>query len=172
MPHVFTLEGLNDAQLAGLHDEPVVSFPEAGQPLAPHEAIVGPTRVATLVYGPGGTPVMYRQRFPARGPVCDYCDPEYFTAMNGGQAVIPYQPQQFGRAAMPYARQHFGKAAPVKRRRRQFGDAESFLAQQNPVVATAIVGGGALAVGAALAGLGVWLFYKVGYTKRPRPARG
>jgi hypothetical protein len=142
MPHVFTLEGLTDAQLAGLSAEPV-NFPEAGQPLAPHQAIVGPTRVAPMVFGPGGTPIMYRRRYPARGPVCDYCDPDYFTSINGGQAVIPY--------------------------RRQLGtSAEAFLDKQTPAVSTSIVAGGALVVGAALATFGVWLYHKVGY--RPKRA--
>lgn len=139
MPHVFTLEGLSDAQLAGLNAAPV-NFPEAGQPLAPHQAIVGPTRVAPMVFGPGGTPVMYRRRYPARGPVCDYCDPDYFTAINGGQAVIPY--------------------------RQQLGGAEEFLERQTPVVRTSLVAGGALLVGAGLATLGVWLYHKVGYRSK------
>lgn len=143
MPHVFTLEGLTDAQLAGLSAEPV-NFPEAGQPLAPHQAIVGPTRVAPMVFGPGGTPVMYRSRFPARGPVCDYCDPDYFTVINGGQTVIPY--------------------------RRQLGDIETYLDRQTPAVRNTMIAGGALAVGAALAGFGVWLYYKVGY--RPKRTAG
>lgn len=141
MPHVFTLEGLTDAQLAGLGAESV-NFPEAGQPLAPHQAIVGPTRVAPMVFGPGGTPIMYRRRYPARGPVCDYCDPDYFTSINGGQAVIPY--------------------------RRQLGDIETYLDRQTPAVRNTMVAGGALAVGAALAGFGVWLYYKIGY--RPKRA--
>ena len=149
MPHVFTLEGA--------HIGADVNFPEAGQPLAPHEAIVGPTRVATPVYGPGGTPIMYRRRYPARGPVCDYCDPDYFTAMNGGQTVIPYRPQQFG---------DFGRA----RYRRQLGQdpATTFLDRQTPMVQTGLAAGGAIVVGAALAGFGVWLYHKVGY--KPRPA--
>ena len=136
MPHVFTLEGLTSTQLAGLSASPVVTFPPAGSPLAPHAAIVGPTRVATPVFGPGGTPIMYRRRYPARGPVCDYCDPDYFTVMNGGQQVIP--PRQ------------------------QFGDAADFLHKQNPVVAGLIMAGGAIAVGALLSGYGVWLYNKAG----------
>lgn len=149
MPHVFTLEGA--------HIGAEVNFPEAGQPLAPHEAIVGPTRVAPMVFGPGGTPIMYRRRYPARGPVCDYCDPDYFTAMNGGQAVIPYRQQQLG---------DYGRYRP-----RQLGDAEAFLDRQTPVVRTSLVAGSALAVGAALAGLGVWLYHKVGYRSK-RAATG
>jgi hypothetical protein len=132
MPHVFTLEGASFGA-----DAEVVHYPQAGQPIAPHQAIVGPTRVAVPVYGPGGTPVMYRQRYPSRGPVCDYCDPAYFTAMNGGQAVIPYRPQ--------------------------LGDAEAFLNRQTPVVRNTMIVGGALTVGAALSMLGVWLYYKSGY---------
>lgn len=144
MPHVFTLEGLTDAQLHGLGADPV-NFPEAGQPLAPHQAIVGPTRVAPMVFGPGGTPIMYRHRYPARGPVCDYCDPHYFTSINGGQTVIPY--------------------------RRQLGDVEAFLEKQTPAVSTSIVAGGALLVGAGLATFGVWLYHKVGYRSK-RAASG
>lgn len=136
MPHVFTLEGLSTAQLAGLSAEPVVTFPPAGSPLAPHAAIIGPTRVATPVYGPGGTPVMYRRRYPARGPVCDYCDPDYFTVMNGGQQVIPYH--------------------------QQFGDATDFLSRQRPFVAGAMVLGGSLAAGTLLSLFGVWLYKKAG----------
>lgn len=132
MPHVFTLEGAN--------------FPEVGQPLAPHATIIGPTRVATEVYGPGGTPTLHRRRFPARGPVCDYCDPDYFTVMNGGQPMIPYRPQQFG-------------------------GADDFLSRQSPLVAGSIVIGGALTVGAVLATVGVWLYYKAGY-KPKRAAQG
>jgi hypothetical protein len=136
VPHVFTLEGASFGA-----DAEVVHYPQAGQPLAPHQAIVGPTRVATPVYGPGGTPIMYRRRYPARGPVCDYCDPDYFTAMNGGQAVIPF-------------------------RRQQLGGVDEFLARQTPAVASSMIVGGALTVGAALSILGVWLYYKVGY--RPK----
>jgi len=142
VPHVFTLEGLSDAQLAGLRDAPTVSFPQAGQPLAPHQAIVGPTRVATPVFGPGGTPQMYRLRYPARGPVCDYCDPNYFTSMNGGQTVIPYRKQQ------------------------QLGGIDAFLAKQQPVVANALVGAGALAVGAGLAAFGIALYKRASRPKR------
>jgi hypothetical protein len=134
VPHVFTLEGLTTTQLAGLSASPVVTFPPAGSPLAPHAAIVGPTRVATPVFGPGGTPQMYRRRYPARGPVCDYCDPNYFTVMNGGQQVIPPRPQ--------------------------LGDAADFLHRQNPVVAGLIMVGGAIAAGALLSGYGVWLYKK------------
>jgi hypothetical protein len=134
MPHVFTLEGLSTTQLAGLSAEPVVTFPPAGSPLAPHAAIVGPTRVATQVFGPGGTPVMYRRRYPARGPVCDYCDPSYIVA-DGGQQVIPYQPQQFG-------------------------DALDYLRRQNPLVAGLMILGGAIASGAALGGFAYWLHKK------------
>lgn len=140
MPHVFTLEGAN------LGAEPV-NFPEAGQPIAPHQAIVGPTRVAPMVYGPGGTPIMYRRRYPARGPVCDYCDPDYFTVMNGGQTVIPYRQQQLGDSV------------------------EAFLERQSDTGRTVMVVGGALGVGAALATLGVWLYYKIGY-KPKRSASG
>jgi hypothetical protein len=136
VPHVFTLEGLTTTQLAGLSTAPVVTFPPAGSPLAPHAAIVGPTRVATPVFGPGGTPQMYRRRYPARGPVCDYCDPHYFTVMTGGQQVIPPRPQ--------------------------LGDAADFLQRQNPVVAGLIMVGGAIAAGALLSGYGVWLYKKAG----------
>lgn len=138
MPHVFTLEGNTPAQLAGLSASPVVTFPPAGAaPLSPTATIVGPTRVATQVFGPGGTPVMYRRRYPARGPVCDYCDPNYFTVMNGGQQVIP--PQQ------------------------QLGDVVDFLRERNPVVAGLMILGGSLATGAVLGGLAIFLMKKAGY---------
>ena len=130
MPHVFTLEGPD------LSAMPMVSFPPAGQPLAPHQAIIGPTRVATPVFGPGGTPQMYRQRFPARGPVCDYCDPHQFIVMDGGKMVIPQQ---------------------------QLGDSVTdFLDRQTPLAAGAMVVGGALLTGAALSLFGVWLYRKSG----------
>lgn len=130
MPHVFTLEGANIEALQA------VSFPPAGSPLAPHAAIIGPTRVATPVFGPGGTPQMYRRRYPDRGPVCDYCDTSQFAVMSGGQTVIPY-------------------------RRQQFGDASSFIARQSPVTAGAIMVGGSLAVGGALGGFAAWLIHRI-----------
>ena len=80
---------------------------------------------------------MYRRRYPARGPVCDYCDPSYFTVMNGGQQVIPYQQQQFSGAV-------------------------DFLRQQNPVVAGLMILGGSLATGAVLGGLAIFLVKKAG----------
>lgn len=138
MPHVFTLEGNTPSQLAGLRAGPVVSFPPGGSALSPSTAIVGPTRVATQVFGPGGTPVMYRRRYPARGPVCDYCDPNYFTVMNGGQPTIPSHTQQFGNA-----------------------DAVEWLRQRNPLVAGLLILGGSLASGAALGGFAIWLSRKV-----------
>lgn len=138
MPHVMTLEGADLGAGNGNAGPPVVYFPQAGSPLAPHQAIVGPTRVAPIVYGPGGTPVMYRRRYPARGPVCEYCDPDYFTVMDGGQHMIPYR-QQFS------------------------GAAEAFLFQQKPGVANSIVIGGAILTGVLLSGLGVWMYHKVGY---------
>jgi hypothetical protein len=94
-----------------------------------------------MVFGPGGTPQMFRRRFPARGPVCDYCDPNYFTVADGGQTVIPFQ-------------------------RQQFGDTSDFLSEQSPLVAGLIILGGALAAGAALSGFGVWLYRRVGAPKR------
>lgn len=144
MPHVFTLEGPTPGQLAGLSAEPVVTFPPAGSPLAPHAAIVGPTRVATPVFGPGGTPVMYRRRYPARGPVCDYCEQNNFIVMDGGMDVIP-------------PRQQLGDNAVV-----------DWLRQQNPLVAGLLILGGSLATGAALSGFAVWLYYKAG--GRPQTA--
>ena len=137
MPHVFTLEGAN------LSAEPVVSFPQAGSPLAPHGAPIGPARPPTLVFGPGGTPIMYRRRYPARGPVVDYCDPSYFTVMDGGQTVIPYQQQQLGDGVII-----------------------DFLRKQHPVVAGAMVLGGSLLTGLLFGGFAVWLLYKTGY--RPK----
>jgi len=125
MPHVFTLEGAS-------FGEPI-SFPPAGSPLAPHQAIIGPTRVATPVYGPGGTPQMYRQRYPDRGPVCDYCDPAQFAVMSSSQMVIPFQQDQFG-------------------------DVDTFLRKQNPIAAALMVIGGSLAAGAALGGFGILLY--------------
>jgi hypothetical protein len=117
-----------------------VSYPPAGSsPLGPHGAIIGPTRVATPVFGPGGTPQMYRSRFPARGPVCDYCDPNYYTVASGGQDVIPYQQQQLG-------------------------DAVDFLRKQNPVVAGLLVLGGSLLTGTVLSLGAVWLYKKAGGT--------
>jgi hypothetical protein len=76
-----TLEG---AQFAQTTDH-VVNFPSNGQPLAPHGAPIGPPRVPEPVFGPGGTPVMYRRRFPNRGPVCDYCEPENFIGLGHTQ---------------------------------------------------------------------------------------
>jgi hypothetical protein len=134
MPHVFTLEGPD------LSAMPTFSYPPAGSPLAPSQSIVGPTRVATMVFGPGGTPVMYRRRFPARGPVCNYCDPNYFTVADGGQQVIPYQ-------------------------RQQFGDSTDFFAKQTPLTAGLMILGGALAAGAVLAAGGVWLYRRSGNSK-------
>jgi hypothetical protein len=139
MPHVFTLEGPD------LSAMPTFSYPPAGSPLAPSQSIVGPTRVATMVFGPGGTPVMYRRRFPARGPVCDYCDPNYFTVADGGQQVIPFQ-------------------------RQQFGDATDFLDKQTPLVAGLMILGGALATGIVLAAGGVWLYRRSGEPKRATDA--
>lgn len=136
MPHVFTLEGLSNAQLAGLSAGPVVTYPPAGLPPAAHQAIVGPTRVATPVFGPGGTPIMYRRRYPARGPACDYCAPNQFIVADGGQMVLPP--------------------------RVQFGDAVGFLRQQNPLVAGLLVLGGAVASGALLSGLALWLYRRSG----------
>jgi hypothetical protein len=135
VPHVFTLEGNTPAQLAGLNAN-VVMYPPGGSAISPHAAIIGPTRVATQVFGPGGTPVMFRRRYPARGPVCDYCDPSYFTVMNGGQQVIP--PQQ------------------------QLGDVVDFLRERNPVVAGLMILGGSLATGAVLGGLAIFLMKKAG----------
>ena len=137
MPHVFTLEGNTPAQLAGLGAN-IVSYPPAGSAISPHAAVIGPTRVAMQVFGPGGTPVMYRRRYPARGPVCDYCDPSYFTVMNGGLQVIPQQQQQLG-------------------------DVVDFLRARNPVVAGLMVLGGSLATGAILGGLAIFLMHKAGY---------
>lgn len=136
MPHVFTLEGNTPAQLAGLRAS-VVSYPPAGSAISPHATVIGPTRVATQVFGPGGTPVMFRRRYPARGPVCDYCDPNYFTVMNGGLQVIPQQ--------------------------QQLGDVVDFLRERNPVVAGLMVLGGSLATGAILGGLAIFLMRKAGY---------
>jgi hypothetical protein len=134
MPHVFTLEGPDLSAL------PTVTYPPAGSPLAPSIAIVGPTRVATMVFGPGGTPQMYKRRYPARGPVCNYCDPNYYTVADGGQQVIPYKKQQFG-------------------------DSGDFFARQNPLVAGLMILGGALAAGAALAAGGVWLYRRTSPAK-------
>lgn len=137
MPHVMTIEGLTSDQLASLGAEPTVAFPPAGSPLAPHAAIVGPTRVATPVYGPGGTPVMYRRRYPARGPVCDYSESKQdFVVVDGGQHVIP--PRQ------------------------QLGDVTDWLRQRHPLVAGALILGGSLLTGAAVSGLAIWLYYKAG----------
>lgn len=147
MPHVFTLEGLSSAQLAGLGAEPTVTFPPGGSPLAPHVAVIGPTRVATQVFGPGGTPVMYRRRYPARGPVCDYCDPNYFTVMNGGQHVIPPRQQQFGDSDVVV----------------------EFLRKQNPIVAGLLVLGGSLATGAVLSSFAIWLYKKSGGQVQEKP---
>lgn len=136
MPHVFTLEGNTPAQLAGLSAN-IVSYPPGGSAISPATAVIGPTRVATQVFGPGGTPVMFRRRYPARGPVCDYCDPNYFTVMNGGLQVIPQQ--------------------------QQLGDVVDFLRQRNPIVAGLMVIGGSLATGAILGGLAIFLMKKAGY---------
>jgi hypothetical protein len=96
-----------------------------------------------MVFGPGGTPVMYRRRYPARGPVCNYCDPNYYTVADGGQQVIPYQ-------------------------RQQFGDSTDFFAKQSPLVAGLMIVGGALAAGAVLAAGGVWLYRNASATPSAR----
>ena len=134
MPHVFTLEGNTPAQLAGLTAS--VSYPPGGSAMSPSTVIIGPTRVATQVFGPGGTPVPFRRRYPERGPVCDYCDPNHFTVMGGGLQVIPQQ---------------------------QLGDAVDFLRERNPIVAGLMVLGGSLATGAILGGLAIFLMRKAGY---------
>lgn len=88
MPHVMTLEGAF-AQSTNLQaafaqtTDHVVNFPTNGIPLAPAGDPIGPPRVPEPVFGPGGTPVMYRRRFPNRGPVCDYCEPENFIGLGG-----------------------------------------------------------------------------------------
>jgi len=137
VPHVFTLEGNTPAQLAGLSAN-VVNYPPGGSAISPSTVVIGPTRVATQVFGPGGTPVQFRRRYPARGPVCDYCDPNYFTVMGGGLQVIPPQQQQLG-------------------------DVVDFLRERNPVVAGLMVLGGSLATGAILGGLAIFLIRKAGY---------
>ncbi len=93
MPHVFTLEGPNLSALGAAQGLGVVSasgsgmtvvhYPQYGTPLAPAGDPIGPARPETPVFGPGGTPVMYRRRFPARGPVCDYCEPNIIAISNG-----------------------------------------------------------------------------------------
>lgn len=88
MPHVFALEGVDVSTLGALADSSpsgvttsgsnvaVVSYPPWGVPLAPSGAPIGPARIETPVFGPGGTPVPPYQRFPARGPICNYCEPD------------------------------------------------------------------------------------------------
>jgi hypothetical protein len=90
MPSVFTLEGPDLGALGAPHRRPepgilsasgsgmtIVNYPSYGTPLAPAGDPIGPARPETPVFGPGGTPVPYRRHYPARGPVCDYCDPQY-----------------------------------------------------------------------------------------------
>ena len=92
MPHVFTLEGPNLAALgtasgsveASGSGMTITHYPTNGTPLAPAGDPIGPARPPTPVFGPGGTPVMYRRSFPARGPVCDYCDPSMIVFTNNG----------------------------------------------------------------------------------------
>jgi hypothetical protein len=148
VPHVFTLEGLTSEQLAGLGTSPVVTYPPAGAaPLSPHGVNIGPARPATFVFGPGGTPVMYRRRYPARGSICDYCSEDSgrdVIVVDGGQHVIP-------------PRDQFGS-----------GEIVEFLRARHPLVAGAMVLGGSLLTGAVLGGLAVWLYRKAGGTpKRP-----
>lgn len=85
MPSVFTLEGPDlDAYDYGAYDSGMpIYYPQWGVPISPHGAPIGPARVPTPVFGPGGTPVMYRRSYPARGPVCDYCDPNQYTTLGG-----------------------------------------------------------------------------------------
>ena len=107
MPSVFTLEGPDLSAFSG-GSAPmgqlsasgsgmtVVAFPAYGSPLAPTGTPIGPARPETPVFGPGGTPMMYRRQYPARGPVCDYCDP---TDLALGDAASFLDQRSFGTAS-------------------------------------------------------------------------
>lgn len=114
-----------------------VNFPAYGSPLAPHGAPIGPARPETPVFGPGGTPVMYRRHFPDRGPVVDYCAPAVYVGPDGSSNG-------------------------------NLGDVSDFIGQQTPAVGAAMVVGGTLAIAALLAGGAVFILKKVGHRSMAR----
>lgn len=103
----------------------VIFYPEWGSPISTaNGSPIGPARIEPPVYGPGGTPQMYRRQYPARGPVCDYCDPNEYAVLGDPIDTLNDKPSSF---------------------------------------MTAVVIAGTIAAGAALGGLGIWMFNKSGH---------
>ncbi len=113
MPSVFTLEGAQgfdpgimapntrgSVDASGSSGLMVVNYPPWGQPLAPTGTPIGPARPETPVYGPGGTPIQPRYRYPPRGPIHDYNYPPKQITLGDSSTFLSSQPTGIGVALM------------------------------------------------------------------------